>query len=124
MDTEKALSKLEEWMGEEVDQAELHRRTGYSTSYISLVFNRRKPPSVDFIAESALALGHKKEEILRIAKWLPPAVTVKDPEREELDGMLEQLPKDEVLKVRDFAKYQMNEVAKRKKNKDVPANGR
>lgn len=73
MDTEKALEIIRTWMNEQgVNQLQLSKKTGYSAGLVSLIFRGLRNASVEFLGDSAEALGHKKSELFQLVKYIEP----------------------------------------------------
>lgn len=114
MDVQKAVETLMEWMQVEgTTQDELARKAGYSPSLVSRIFKFQRNPSVEVIGRLAEALGHSREEILRIADYLPYEKE-RDARISRIIFLIENLPGPAREDVEEFVHY-LSEKEKRKR---------
>jgi transcriptional regulator with XRE-family HTH domain len=121
MDMQKAVEAIAEWMEKEgVSQNQLARKTGYSPGLVSLILSRQRSATVEFIGKASEALGHSKEEILRIAEFLPEDDDI-DSWAENMKHILKQYPPElrdpiETIIKGLYRKQQRDKEKKRRKS--------
>lgn len=116
MDKEKALEILSEWMDENhVQKGVLANKTGYSPSLVTLIFKRKRKPTIEFLGDAAEALGHSKEELFKLTGYMD-LVTPDEKADKEIIDLLNRMSLEQ--KQKEIRRIELNmELANEGKSK-------